>query len=319
MSVFSSWFASPLPDAAIEISARRVAVATLSERGGAFTVNRRAVELLPAGAVVPSLTSPNIAEPSRVADALRSAFRELGESPRRVTLVVPDTVARVSLLPFAQVPARKEDLDELIRWQLRKSAPFSIEEAVLSHSPGAQGGLNGSEFIVALAKRSVVEEYERACESAGAHAGIVDLATLSVVNLFLAGTAPSAADWLVVNARPDYTSLAIMRGRDLIFFRSRVESDSESLSDLVHQTAMYYQDRLSGRGFERVFLGGGGRDAVAELMRDGLEERLGVPVEPIDATRIVSFSDRIRPGVEASESLAPLIGALLREQKLAAA
>lgn len=317
MSPFSSWFASPVPDAAIEISAQRVSVAALTARGGTYTVQRRATESLPHGLVTPSLTSSNIADPARVSEALRSAFREFGENPKRVILVLPDTVARVSLVPFAQVPARAEDLDELIRWQLRKSAPFSIDEAVVSHTPGARG-MNGSEFVVALARRSVVQEYERACELAGAHAGVVDLATLSVVNLFLAGNVPSAADWLVVNVRPDYTSLAIMRGRDLVFFRSRVEADGESLSDLVHQTAMYYEDRLSGRGFERVFLGGG-RGAAAELARDGLEERLGVSVEPIDASRAVSFADRIRLGAETSEALAPLVGALLREQRRTAA
>jgi hypothetical protein len=67
------------------------------------------------------------------------------------------------------------------------------------------------------------------CDEVGIHAGLVDLATLSVANLYLAG-APSG-DWLIVHIRPEYTSIAIMRGSDLIFFRTRAEGDPEPLAD----------------------------------------------------------------------------------------
>ena len=79
------------------------------------------------------------------------------------------------------------------------------------------------------------------------------------MNCYLAGGRVPTGDWLVVHMRPDYTSIAIMRGGDVIFFRNRPEGDGEALADLVHQTTMYYQDRLSGQGFARVLLGGTGR------------------------------------------------------------
>ena len=58
-------------------------------------------------------------------------------------------------------------------------------------------------------------------------------------------------DWLVVHMRSDYTSIVIMRGGDVIYFRSKPEGDGDPFADLVHQTTMYYQDRLSGQGFSR--------------------------------------------------------------------
>ena len=81
------------------------------------------------------------------------------------------------------------------------------------------------------------------------------------MNLFLAGPPAADGDWLLVHMRPDYTSIVILRGGDLIFFRNRAEGDEEALQDLVHQTAMYYQDRLGGRGFTRILLGGLGQGA----------------------------------------------------------
>ncbi len=70
-----------------------------------------------------------------------------------------------------------------------------------------------------------------------------------------------AGDWLLVHIAPDYASIAILRGEHLIFFRNRAADGEGTLADLVHQTAMYYEDRLSGDGFSRVVLAGGGSPA----------------------------------------------------------
>src|SRR5437870_1777988 len=107
-----------------------------------------------------------------------------------------------------------------------------------------------------------------------------------VVNLFLGSADAPAGDWLVVHLRPEYTSIVIMRGAHVIFFRNRAEGDEAAIADLVHQSTMYYQDRLSGERFSRVFLGGGGRvPGAVETARRSLEERLGASVEPIDPRR----------------------------------
>ncbi len=71
--------------------------------------------------------------------------------------MLPDTVAKVSLLRFEKVPAEPQDLDQLIRWQVRKAAPFRIEEAQLAWVPGVALPGGGREFIVTVARRDVIE------------------------------------------------------------------------------------------------------------------------------------------------------------------
>ena len=313
MSRLASWLATPPPDAAVEIAPGRVSAARLEPRGGELTVPAYAMEPLPAGALVASLTSQNVVDRSAVADAVRVVLSRVGGRAARVALVIPDLAARVALVRFDSIPARRDDLDQLMRWQLRKSAPFPMDEACLSSTPRVQEADGGGEFLVVLARRDTVQEYEGVCGDAGAHAGLIDLATLSVVNLFLATGRAPAGDWLAVYMRPEYTSIAIMRGEDMIFFRNRPEGDEASLADLVHQTAMYYEDRLSGRGFERVLLGGGGRvPGAVDLARRSLEGRLGTAVEPIDPSAVVMLSDRISLTADAMDMLAPLSGILLR-------
>lgn len=308
-----SWLASSSPDAAIEIAAETVAVAAIGGRATDPNVQSYAFEGLPAGAVVPSLSPNNVTDRAAVVSALRAALDRASLRPRRVALVIPDTAARVSLVRFDRIPERPEDLDQLVRWQLRKAAPFPMEEAAVSYSPGLHLTDGGGEFVVVMARQSIVREYESVCEELGLHAGLVDLSTLSVLHLF-ASSSPPEGDWLVVHVRPDYLSVAIMRGDNLIFFRNRPEGDGESLMEVVHQTAMYYQDRLAGKGFTRVLLGGTGTSAL-EAARHNMEHRLGLAVEKIDTARIAPLTDRISAPADLVGRLAPVVGILLRTRR----
>lgn len=315
LGLLASWLASPPPDAAVEIAPGRVSAAAIASRGGNVRVHAHAVEGLPANAVNASLAPHNILDRAAVTAAVRSVLARLGTRPTRVALIIPDVAAKVSVIRFEQVPPRRDDLDQLVRWQLRRSAPFPVEEACVTYTPGRRGA-DGSEFVAVVARQEVIKEYEDACLDAGAHAGLVDLATFSVINLALASAGVPQGDWLVVHMRPEYTSVAILREGDLIFFRNRPEGDEETLTDVVHQTAMYYQDRLSGEGFARVLLGGSGRTAGAvDQARQDLEERLGTAVEPIDPTAVAALPDRIgAPSGDLMDVLAPLTGMLLRTQ-----
>jgi type IV pilus assembly protein PilM len=327
-----SFLVSPPPAVGVEIAADRVTAVSLERETGGWVVAAHATERLAAGVVTPALNAANVHDAPALAAAVRSAFDKLGQHPRRIALVIPDTAAKLSLLRFEKVPAAA-DLDQLIRWQVRKAAPFKAEDAQISWVPAGPLPGGGREYLVTLARRDIVESYMRACSDAGADAGVVDLASLNLVNAALAthagvttsgdpaagsgpGRAESGADWLVVNVAADYATLAIVRDGDLIFFRTRQLSTADDLADLVHQTAMYYEDRLSGQRFARVVLSGDpGRGAeTTDRIRRGLEERMGVRVEPLDFRGTAAMRDRISAGAELLDTLAPAVGVVLRER-----
>lgn len=319
MSIASLFRETPGPPVAVELASTHASAASLEFRAGKAVVAAHATEPLPAGVLVPSLTASNTHDRTAIVAALDRVFDRIGARPRRVALVAPDLIARVSFVRFEQVPARREDLDQLVRWQVRKAAPFSIDDAQISYTPGLRTA-DGQEFIVSIARRSVVEEYEGICADAGAHAGIVDLATFNIVNAILAGSMPRLTDWLLVNVAPDYASIAIMRGEHLIFFRNRGPEGDGTLADLVHQTAMYYEDRLGGGGFDRVFLTGHatqglGQAAEVDEARRSLEVRLARKVETVDPRAAAALTDRISAAPPLLEGLAPLVGMLLRGQE----
>jgi type IV pilus assembly protein PilM len=310
-----SFLASAPPPAALEIAADRVVGVALGGRRGAWTIGAHAGERLPDGAVTPALNGVNVHDATLVGGAVRSVLDRLGGRVRRVALVIPDTAAKVSLVRFEKIPARAQDLDQLIRWQVRKAAPFKPEDAQISWVEASRLPGGGREFVVTLARRDVVESYERAVAAAGVQAGIVDLSTFNLINAVLATGAP-AGDWLLVHVARDYASLAIVRGADLLFFRTRAADAEGDLGDVVHQTAMYYEDRLGGGAFSRVILTGAASagGGAGEIARASLEARLGLRVESLDFRQTVALRDRINASADLLDALAPALGVLLRER-----
>ena len=240
-----------------------------------------------------------MADVPALARIIAQALARLGGRVARAALVIPDTAAKVSLIRFDTVPPTAADLTELVRWQVRKSAPFPLDQAVISFSPGFKPEDGGQEFVVTTARVDVIEQYEQACLQAGVHAGLIDIATFSILNGVLTAQPGPAGDWLLVHATPTYTTLAVLRGGELLFFRNREEESGGTLADVVHQTAMYYEDRLKGAGFSRVLLAGGAVQNV-EAVRRSLEQRLEVRIEPVP-----------------QPNLAALVGILSRERKVA--
>jgi len=308
---------SPPPQLGLSIDAGLVACARVTPGGGRLTISAHAVQRLPPGAVVPSLAGTNIADPTATSAAVRGAVEALGGTSRRAALVLPDAAAKVSLVRLETVPARAHDLRELLRWHMRKSAPFPIEQARVSYTAGTKTPGGGQEFVVCLARHDVVAQYEQTCEAAGLRVGLVDLASFSIINAAVASQPASTGDWLLVSVAASSTTLVVLREGQLIFYRNRSEAGEGTLADLVHQTSMYYEDRLQGQGFERVLLAGSSSmPAQAGASVQNLAERLRVPVTAFTSRAAVQFAGA-DPTPDVLDALTPLAGVLLREARAA--
>jgi len=80
----------------------------------------------------------------------------------------------------------------------------------------------------------------------------------------------------------------------------------------VHQTAMYYEDRLQGRQFARVLLAGGASVDGADTLRRELSDRLRLEVAAVDPFPGAA-SARIVASPTTADALAAAVGILRRE------
>ena len=313
-NLLRSLFTTPGPAVAVSIAPEQVAAVQVESGRKKPLVRGHARLPLPAGAVTPAVHGANLTDPAAVAEAVEGVLDALPRRPRRIGLLLPDAAAKVSMVRFASVPARAADLDPLLRWQVRKTVPFDVDEAQVDWMPGRIAAGGEQEFVAVLAHRAVVEEYERVCSAAGMHAGLVDLLSFSLIDAAVAcGAAGAGTDWLLVHVGGGSSTLAVVRDRQPLVFRT--VADGQPLGDLVHQTAMYYEDRLAGGGLSHALIAGnGGAPHGVEGVRRVIEDRLAIAAEPI-ANRLA----RLLPdcdGLDAAalDGLAAPLGLLFRER-----
>ena len=305
----------PYPVVALAIDCGEIVLVRLKRRRGQVTLETHQVRPMPES-MGSSFLRPNLGAKDDVAGQVRQLFEGTGTRPGRVSLVLPDNLAKVSLLALPERPASRRQLEEIVRFRLRRSVPFRMEDAALSYQvlPGDGKAIH---VLVALVRRYVVELYERAIEAAGARPGLIDLCTPNLFNLCRAEVtaAASGGDVALLNCTPSYFSLLIVREDQLIFYRckSYAVADGEPhpangmMAREVATSLSYYQDKLAGQGIRTAFV-----RSVAQPLEE-LEEllqSLGVErIEPIDPAAVLQLPEGLRLDPEVGQRIAPAVGA----------
>jgi len=178
--------ATPHPPLAIEISLDTISGARWSRSGG---LDAYAVETLPAGALVPSAVETNIVDPVAVKGAVTSVCNRLNAKDESAALILPDPVIRVFVQHFDEFPRSAQEAEPMLRWKLKKSVPFEVDETVISYmrQPPREAGVD---ILTALARQRIIREYEALVEGVGLHPGVVLSSSLAAVAL-LEGARPT--------------------------------------------------------------------------------------------------------------------------------
>ena len=285
---------------ACEICSDRVIAARMNEGGEYIEIHTS--RALPPGMLTPSLTGKNIGDPGMLSAVLADALGALSGRFRDVIAVLPDPAVRVVLLDFDALPHDKEEAIGVIRFRLRKSLPFDVENAVISYH--VQESAAGLKVVAAVALASVMEEYETAFVQAGYAPGIVLPSTLASLGIVDAGR-PT----LVIKTSESMTTLAIVNAQAVHLFRSLDHAvcgamDPARLVEDIHPSMIFFQDNF-GSEVEQVLVGG---STSAHEIAPILQSNLTVPVEELVPARYVS--SRLSGGSSAA-SLAAVAGALL--------
>ncbi len=143
------WFnAMPHPPLAIEISTERISLVRWS-RGGAL--EDLAVEALRPGVLAPSAVDANIVDLAAVKAGVESVCKRLQVREGDAALLLPDPVIRVFIQHFEDFPRSSAEALPLLRWRLRKSVPFDLDEMLVSYTRQRPGVvLSSSIAAVAL-------------------------------------------------------------------------------------------------------------------------------------------------------------------------
>lgn len=306
------------PPVAVEMDRHDIVfVRVKRNRRGQATLEQHKVRPMPEQPAGGSILRPNLADPDGVANELARLYEATGTRPGRVSLVLPDNLAKVSLVTLPERPPSRKQLDEIIRFKVRRSVPFRLEEATLSYQimPGEGKGLR---VLVALLRQGVVEQYERVFESVGGRVGLIDLCTPNLYNLCreqMRTASMAAGDVALLNCTRSYFSLLIVRGEHLIFYRCKSYAIAEREAQLPNGamarelagSLSYYQEKLGGEQIGALFLRTVAQpfDELATMVSDlGIER-----VEPVDPSARLELVEGLRLDPEVAQRIAPAVGA----------
>jgi len=239
------------PPLACEIAADRV-LAGRSASAGRMVEVCSARELAP-GTLVPDLTEPNLKNGRAVRQAIESAIGSIAGRTGDVIAILPDTVVRVVLLDFETLPSSAEEAEAVVRFRLKKSLPFNLDDARISYH--AQTGGTGVRAVAAVVLNSVLAEYESAFRDAGYSPGIVMPSMLAAL-----GAADAERPTLVVKVDARTISIAILDQEQLLLFRTLenmrgVTITGEQLAEEVYPSVVFFQDTYS-LNIERIYVAG---------------------------------------------------------------
>jgi type IV pilus assembly protein PilM len=259
--------ATPHPPLAIEIGLDRVAGARWTRTGG---LDGYSVQALPPGALVPSAVETNIVNPAALKTAIAAVCSALRAKDESVALILPDPVIRVFIQHFDEFPRSKEEADPMLRWKLKKSVPFEVDETLISYMRQAPRE-SGVDVVTALARLRIIREYESLAEEAGLHPGVVLSSSLAAIALVEEHRA-------VLLARVSGTSLttAIVREGVLCGYRCTelpaqgFDLTPHMLLEDIYPVAAYYQDTWQ-EGIQSVRVAGLGA-RLPEFVRPLEEE-----------------------------------------------
>ena len=227
------------PKLACEISADRVLAGRVSDNGG-HTLEACASSELAPGSVVPDLIETNLRQPDAAYEAVRDVLGNIGGRSRDVIAVLPDAAVRVVLLDFEALPSKRDEVEGVVRFRLKKSLPFDVDKAKVSYH--VQPSSTGVRVIAAVALANVVDDYEAAFRQAGYEPGVVMPSMLAALG---AADAPKPSLVIKVDART--TSIAILDREQLLLFRTLentrgVTITGEQLAEEVYPSVVFFQD-----------------------------------------------------------------------------
>jgi type IV pilus assembly protein PilM len=282
------------PKVACEIRPEGVIAARAGKKHGETVL---AFSPLHEGAVASGLKVPNLVDAQAVRSALQSALGDINVRTGAITLVVPDASARVLLLDFDTLPAKRQEALSVVRFRLRKMVPFDVEGAAVSYQVMTErdGQLN---VLVTVMPGDVLEEYENAVREAGFEPGAVLPSTLAA-----AAALESDSATLMVNRAGASVTTAVTQGDEMLLHRSMdlpvdPTAREEEMAQAVITALAWYEDTLKTLPSTMYYAGPGGASGAAQ-------SRWAVLVEPaprladLGPAETVSAVTSIPPGVTA--------------------
>jgi type IV pilus assembly protein PilM len=289
------------PRLACEITSEGVIAARAADKASRLEVftSRRLNE----GAIAPGLNIPNILDAQALRTALSGALGAVAGKSKDVIVILPDVAIRMMLLDFEALPAKREEIDPVLRFRLKKSLPFDVDHAVLSYDVTRANGT--VRVVAAVAPREVIEEYEKTFRDIGYEPGVVLPSSLAALGL-VDGERPT----LVLKVDPMNITITAVEHHELRLVRTLDNPhggifSATDLSEAVLPSIVFFEDTFAAH-IEKIYVGG---TAPLDELGPLLHQQTGAQVQELAPE--LAAEQNLSGEQVAPTTMAGIVGALL--------
>jgi hypothetical protein len=255
---------------------------------------QRLIMPLPGGLVEPHFEKANIRDHAALARLLQEPLGRLGASGGDAACLLPEACFRVFVLPFESFPASDRERESLILFRAKKQLPLPPDDLRLSYQTLESD--QGVKVMAALARASVIGEYEAFFAGLGLKLGIIGPPALSLINLIDWRTEPAG---LLANLDDDSLGLVAVTRSEPALYRvkaftgegseaRRVDGVAKEIENTIHFIEDREQQAVPTLWFRNGLLDGGGD------LPSALAGKLAVPVKPVPAGLLDSLPESER-------------------------
>ncbi len=200
-------------------------------------------------ALTASPSAPNLLKPHLYREAVQRVSAGNALKRTAASVVIPDYAVRMAILDFEAFPPGEEERAALLRFRLRKTVPFHIDEAQLAYSVQLNEPKRIEVLAVAIA-RPILDEYEGIFTQAGYRVGLVTPSSIAALRL-----CPGAENGLTLFAKAAGSTLSVLlveQGRvrlvrclDLAAGEGEeLRAEEYTVLPLLQQTLAYAEDQI---------------------------------------------------------------------------
>ena len=222
----------------------------------------------------PGVVTPALQNEAVFADVLRRLKLETGRWDK-VSILVPDSWIRMNIIELQSVPERASEVEEVIRWSLRRTMPIDpsllrLSYEVLTRTPPRVLAFSAVEATLAAIERLFV--------AAGVEVILLEPCGLNIWNAITSREALTTRDRIFFYIRANDFTTAVFRGPQPLFIRSRNLDGERSLEQEIKLSATYLRDSLQTSAIENCYVAG---NDVSGSVVEAIGAEFSAPVRKI--------------------------------------
>jgi Tfp pilus assembly PilM family ATPase len=250
--------------------------------------------------LLPEQTPRFMVDINEFKDSAAEAIKASGIKARKISLSIPDILAKTVILEFEELPSKMREADRVIKWKVGKALYLSpgdlcVDYRVLSKEPVIR--------VLAVAiKKDIISGYEDALTELGFSTNRINIHSLNLLNL-LTGRLRKVNNFSLIMRTDGYFSVSIFRDGVMDFYRCKsVHGNGEHLVGELGSSFAFYKGSHHDVELERAYLFNGDKGFV-----EVVEDLSGTEVVEVSPEGLLTFT---KAGGEAGINTTTLLAAL---------